>query len=280
MSTNQQSTNGRLSAYMQRLMEKEQHIARILEQRTLPPETPPQVIEGDTPLTLRKQPTSMQQTQTVAMQQAVATQQAAQQQESALTQKIETMSGTQKIGTMTLRRQPVSNNFGLRPFGKVTSLAHVPESGIDVKEVMDAAYAPATNEDFMRAHREFELALKASVPVQQWLQLRGLIEEDGWSGERLRRTVRWIITHKVYLQQWNVADWFSMPSAKLHPYSWVLSEVARDATAQRRMEGFRIPLAFSSSSSSNASTTDTEDSTTLWRYPDGTDLPFEKVWPR
>jgi len=49
------------------------------------------------------------------------------------------------------------------------------------------------------------------------------ITRAGWSNDRLKETIRWLI-HQNKFATWTLADFFSAPLAKIYPYSKYLSE--------------------------------------------------------
>jgi hypothetical protein len=89
-----------------------------------------------------------------------------------------------------------------------------------------------------------------------------LLREENWSGERLKRVTKWICKNLKWAT-WTTADFMTAPLGNLYNYAWVLEEVHKDRSAMKRMEAWKV-----------------SEGVVLWRYADGTDLPYERVHPK
>jgi hypothetical protein len=131
---------------------------------------------------------------------------------------------------------------------------------------LDLISAPLTGESFIQNMKALSAMYRVDFVGYDWREWRNNLQvmliDEGWSEKRFSETCKWVAKNTPFANL-TAADFFKAPVKSLHPYSWVLSEIDKDRTAQKRMEGYRIDGVEGG----------------LWRYADGTTLPFEKIYP-
>lgn len=126
--------------------------------------------------------------------------------------------------------------------------------------MLDLTCKPIQKQDELVSQGYLEAAYGTEYSQQRVDMLFDFAREEGWSGQRLIETVKHVIRSSKW-KDWTVADFLSTPTGELKNYNWVLEELAKDRTAQSRMVGYRV------------------GGVTLWKYADGKELPFPKVYP-
>lgn len=115
--------------------------------------------------------------------------------------------------------------------------------------------------DELKAVYRVDFASGQYSTLLQTLQRR--LIANNWSSVRFRQALDWVLDNFKF-PTWTVADFISAPMESLKPYSWVLDEMQKDNTAMERMEAYKIEGV----------------EKPLWRYEDGTTLPFDRVVER
>ena len=98
-------------------------------------------------------------------------------------------------------------------------------------------------------------------PREKVQLLFSMIEEDKWSEERFKRTLKWILKNRPY-PTWSISDWFSY-GVKVYPYAWYLkqqSEAGPYRNVLKEMDVYKMA-----------------DGVFAYRWHDREELPFEKV---
>lgn len=119
--------------------------------------------------------------------------------------------------------------------------------------------------EITQAFQELGVNFRVNYLAPNYSEFRQLlfrqVTKRGWSTERLRAAVDNII-ERFKFPSWTIADFMDNAVADLHPYSWVLDEVKKDATAMTRMDGFIVSET---------------PRIVLWKYRDALHVPFPKV---
>lgn len=112
--------------------------------------------------------------------------------------------------------------------------------------------------DILKAEEMLKMNFGIEYSQEKFTMLWEMIREEGWTRERLIQTVKHFLKTKKF-PNWTIADWFDY-NVKLHPYSWYILQVHEyGPNVNEQMEMFRV------------------NGIVLYRYKDGTDLPFERI---
>jgi hypothetical protein len=137
------------------------------------------------------------------------------------------------------------------------------EEQVSLGRLLDVLAMPMTPDDEDGCQVFLEKVYKQEYNRESMQVLFGLLREEKWSGLRLALTAKWIAKNKPW-KDIKPADFITAPLGELHNFAWVQAECMKDRSAQSRMEAFRIA-----------------DGLVMWRYIDGTELPFfTRVHPR
>lgn len=113
-------------------------------------------------------------------------------------------------------------------------------------------------EDILKAEEMLKLNFGVEYSQEKFSMLWDMIQEEGWTRERLMWTVKHFLKTKKF-PNWTIADWFDY-DVKLYPYTWYMQQVNEfGGVVNDQLEIFKI------------------NGTFLYRYKDGTDLPFERI---
>ena len=116
-------------------------------------------------------------------------------------------------------------------------------------------------ETFVKAKVYLEQAYGVEYPKEKFAILFDMINEEGWSEERLMRTVKWFLKTK-YNQAWTIADWFQY-GVKLYPFRWMRDYCAkngiREVDFMKTLDCYLV------------------EGVRLYKMKDGVDLPLEKI---
>ncbi len=121
---------------------------------------------------------------------------------------------------------------------------------------MDLIGERASSEDINKAIALVEMNFGIPVQDEKVAMLFEMIQEDNWTSERLKRTVKWFLKNKKF-PNWTIADWFEF-GIKLYPYSWYKEQLSK-GIKHEEMEAYRI------------------NGKILWKMKDDLELPFEKI---
>lgn len=135
--------------------------------------------------------------------------------------------------------------------------ADVAQNGVNALDLIPSL--PVGESTFTKAVAILQANFGTSYSPEKIATLFDLIDDDGWSEERFKRTFKWFIKNKPF-PAWTVADWFAY-SVKVYPYSWYLEQVAKNG---REVNG-------------QIDTYKLDDGTLVFRYRDSDELPFRKV---
>lgn len=140
--------------------------------------------------------------------------------------------------------------------------AEIPNEGLSAAHCYDVEFPRATDEDFMWVQQQIELAYGQKIPSNRWNQLRTMIEDEKWSGARLKvQTKAFLKFHKPIWRAdtppWIPADFFSVQSElKLYPRSWYLEQKAKNPDV--KIDFYEV------------------NGVELYRLADGIELPFPR----
>jgi len=128
------------------------------------------------------------------------------------------------------------------------------ETGINA---FDLIGLPVTSDDLIKTEEMLKVNYGVEYPAEKMNMLFAMIKQENWTSARLQATARWFLMNKKF-PNWTVSDWFDY-QVKLYPYSWYMTEIHKNREADKDMEMYKI------------------NGKIMFRYRDGTDLPFEKV---
>lgn len=115
-------------------------------------------------------------------------------------------------------------------------------------------------ETFVKAKIYLEQAYGVEYPKEKFAILFDMINEEGWSEDRLMRTLKWFLKTK-YNHAWTIADWFQY-GVKLYPFGWVRynckTNGMRECDFMKTLDCYIV------------------DGVRLFKMKDGVDLPLEK----
>jgi hypothetical protein len=114
----------------------------------------------------------------------------------------------------------------------------------------------ANGQDFAQMKALLEMNYGVEYPEEKFMMLFEILQEENWSSERLRQTVKWFLKNKKY-PNWTIADWFEY-GEKLYPYSWYQKQIS-EGVKHEDLQGYKI------------------NGKVFWKLKDGKELPFEKV---
>ena len=127
------------------------------------------------------------------------------------------------------------------------------EKGINA---LDLIGEKVTTKDTFKAEEFLKMNYGVDYPTEKFNMLWSMIIEEGWTTERLNKTVKWFLKNKKF-PNWTIADWFDY-SVKLYPYSWYSKKISEGVKAEE-MDCYKI------------------NGQCFWKLKDGTELPFDKI---
>ncbi|MFC2084173.1 hypothetical protein ACFLS9_03870 [Bacteroidota bacterium] len=124
--------------------------------------------------------------------------------------------------------------------------------------ILDYIGEQATYDDFAQVKAMLKVNFGIDYPDEKFQLLFSLMQEEGWSKERLYKTTKWFLQNKRY-PNWTISDWFDY-AVKLYPYSKYCKEMDKNGKSLNdQIEWYKI------------------NGIALWKYKDGYELPFEKI---
>lgn len=98
----------------------------------------------------------------------------------------------------------------------------------------------------------------AVIPKERYNMLWSLIKEEGWSRDRLLRTIKWFLKHRQsFAKEWKISDFFNY-NCKTYGHTWYLAQVEGNADANKNIEKWKL-----------------DDGSVVFKYADGVELPYE-----
>lgn len=102
---------------------------------------------------------------------------------------------------------------------------------------LDFAGHPIKSDDVIMCETLIKTNVGVDYTSEKFDTLLSLVQEDGWTNERLLATTKYLLKTKPYMN-WTVADFYGY-DIKLYPYSWYQEQISK-GVKHEQMEAYKV----------------------------------------